>query len=170
MESVRRVAVVLPIRLQHVVSRSRLQADSRSGINRQIRIQSHRYRLKQFVQWCEQDGIDNLNEFSGRDIHRFRVKRRNEDGLATASMKEQLATLRIFLRFCATIDAVESGLDEKILLPTTTEDDARSELLNPDRAPAGTQIPRPVSLRTLGACADGSPLAYWTSHRSSYRT
>lgn len=31
-------------------------------------IQSHRYRLKQFVQWCEQDGIDNLTEFSGRDI------------------------------------------------------------------------------------------------------
>nr|WP_083858558.1 hypothetical protein [Natrialba chahannaoensis] len=32
-------------------------------------IQSHRYRLKQFVQWCEQDGIDNLNKFSGRDTH-----------------------------------------------------------------------------------------------------
>ena len=75
-------------------------------------IQSHRYRLKQFVQWCEQDGIDNLNEFSGRDIHRFRVKRRNEDGLATASMKGQLATLRMFFRFCATIDAVEPGLDK----------------------------------------------------------
>ncbi|UHQ96008.1 hypothetical protein HYG82_21270 [Natrinema halophilum] len=50
-------------------------------------IQSQRYRLRQFVQWCEQDGINNLTEFSGRDIHRFRVKRRNEDGLATASMK-----------------------------------------------------------------------------------
>lgn len=56
-------------------------------------IQSHRYRLKQFVQWCEQDGIDNLNDFSGRYIHRFRVKRRNEDEFATASMKGQLATL-----------------------------------------------------------------------------
>ncbi len=97
-------------------------------------IQSHRYRLKQFVLWCGQDGIDNLDEFSGRDIHRFRVKRRNEDGLATASMKGQLATQRMFLRFCAMIDAVEPGLDEKIILPTTTEADTRSELLNPDRA------------------------------------
>nr|WP_306055386.1 tyrosine-type recombinase/integrase [Natronococcus sp. AD5] len=97
-------------------------------------IQSHRYRLKQFVLWCGQDGIDNLNEFSGRDIHRFRVKRRNEDGLATASMRGQLATLRRLLRFCATIGAVEPGLDEKIILPTTTEADTRSELLNPDRA------------------------------------
>ncbi|MDQ2051804.1 tyrosine-type recombinase/integrase [Natronolimnohabitans sp. A-GB9] len=108
--------------------------DERSHELADATIQSHRYRLKQFVQWCEQDGIDNLNGFSGRDIHRFRVKRRNEDELATASMKGQLATLRMFLRFCATIDAVEPGLDEKIILPTTTEDDARSELLNPERA------------------------------------
>lgn len=97
-------------------------------------IQSHRYRLKQFVRWCDDVGIDNLNDFGGRDIHRFRVKRRNEDGLATASMKGQLATLRMFLRFCATVDAVEPGLDEKIILPTTTADDARSELLEAARA------------------------------------
>jgi len=87
-------------------------------------IQPHRYRLTQFVQWCEQDGIDNFNEFSGRDIHRFRVKR-NEDELATASMKGRLATLRMFLRFYGVIDTVEPGLNEKIILPTTSEDDAR---------------------------------------------
>jgi integrase len=49
-------------------------------------------------------------------------------------MKGQLATLRVFLRFCATIDAVEPGLDEKIILPTTTADDAREELLDAERA------------------------------------
>ncbi|EMA25403.1 tyrosine-type recombinase/integrase [Haloarcula amylolytica] len=97
-------------------------------------LQSHEYRLKQFVQWCIDDGIDNMNEISGRDIHRFRVKRRNKDELATASMKSQLATLRLFLRFCASIDAVEPGLDEKILLPTTTGKNARDELLTHDRA------------------------------------
>lgn len=97
-------------------------------------IQSHGYRLKQFVQWCEQDGIDNLNDLSGRDVHRFRVKRRNEDELATPTMKGQLATLRVFLRFCTTIDAVRPGLDEKIILPTITDENARDELLEPERA------------------------------------
>lgn len=97
-------------------------------------LQAHGYRLKQFVQWCDQDDIDNLNDLSGRDIHRFRVKRRNEDELATATMKGQLATLRMFLRFCASVDAVEPGLDEKIVLPTTTADDARDELLSAERA------------------------------------
>lgn len=108
--------------------------DERSHELAEATIQSHRYRLKQFVQWCEQNGIDNLNEFSGRDIHYFRVKRRNEDELATASMKGQLATLRMFLRFCASIDAVRSGLDEKIILPATGEEEAREEMLDSKRA------------------------------------
>jgi site-specific recombinase XerC len=61
------------------------------------------------------------------------VKRREDDGLARASMKGQLATLRMFLRFCTTIDAVEPKLDEKILLPKTTEEDARDRMLSSDR-------------------------------------
>jgi len=97
-------------------------------------LQAHHYRLKQFVQWCESNGIENLNNFSGRDIHDYRIKRRDEDGLATATMKGNLATLRMFLRFAASVDAVKAGLDEKIILPTTTQEDAREEMLNPERA------------------------------------
>lgn len=99
-------------------------------------LQTHGYRLRQFVEWCDRDGIENLNDFSGRDIHRFRVKRREEDEAATATMKGQLATLRTFLRFCASVDGVESGLDEKIILPKTTPEDARDEMLKADRARA----------------------------------
>jgi site-specific recombinase XerD len=108
--------------------------DERSHELAYATLQSHDYRLKQFVQWCEQHSIDNLNDLSSRDIHRYRVKRRTEDDLATASMKCQLATLRMYLRFCASIDAVDPGLEEKILLPTTTAEDAREELLEPERA------------------------------------
>lgn len=97
-------------------------------------LQSHGYRIKQFVQWCEQDGIDDLNDLTGRDIHRFRVKRRSEDQLAVATIRGQLATLRVFLRFCASVDGVEAGLDEKITLPPVTASDARTELLESDRA------------------------------------
>ena len=108
--------------------------DDRRHVVADATLQAHDYRLKQFVQWCEAKGIENLNNFSGRDIHRFRVKRREEDDLATATMKGKLVTLRMFMRFCASIDAVEPGLDEKILLPTTTEEDACDEMLGPGRA------------------------------------
>lgn len=108
--------------------------DSRRHELADATVQTHQYRLKQFTKWCETQEIDNLNNLSGRDLHRFRIKRREDDGLATASMKGELATLRMFLRFCATIDATERDLDEKILLPKTTEEDARDRMLNADRA------------------------------------
>ena len=108
--------------------------DERRNELAEATLQSQHYRLRQFVEWCEHEEIDNLNEFSGRDIHQYRVKRRNEDQLANASMKGHLATLRMFLRFCATIDAVEPGLGEKILLPTTTDNDARETMFDSDRA------------------------------------
>jgi integrase len=49
-------------------------------------------------------------------------------------MRGQLATLWMFLRFCVIIDAVEQSLDETILLPKATKEDARDRMLNVDRA------------------------------------
>jgi len=99
-------------------------------------LQAHGYRTKYFVQWCEADGIDNLNDLTGRDIHRYRTKRRNKDGLAKASLRGNLATVRVFMRFCESIDAVSNGLHEKIILPTTTAEDARETMLDSQRAEA----------------------------------
>jgi site-specific recombinase XerD len=88
-----------------------LSLDERRHEGAQATLQAHEYGLKQSVDWCEDDGIENPNELSGRDVDRFRVKRR-EDGVATATMEGQLATLRMGLGFSATMDAVESGLAE----------------------------------------------------------
>lgn len=116
------------------VKAKKMYLDERRQEVSKATLQSHGYRLNQFVEWCRAQGIENLNDFTGRDIHRFRVKRRDEDDLATATMRGQLATLRIFLRFCSAIDAVQPGLDEKIILPTTTADDARDDILPETRA------------------------------------
>lgn len=97
-------------------------------------LQSHHYRLRHFIKWCESENIENLNTLSGRDLHRFRTTRQSENDLATATMRGQLATLRMFVRFCASIDGVDPTLDEKILLPSTTECNARDEMLEPEDA------------------------------------
>nr|WP_232820519.1 hypothetical protein [Halorussus litoreus] len=40
----------------------------------------------------------------------------------TVSLRTQLSTLRKFIRFCETIDGVEDGLYDSIVLPTLDED------------------------------------------------
>lgn len=96
-------------------------------------LQNHNYRLNSFVEWCEKVGLENLNDLSGRDLHRYRVWRQQDINLVT--LRGQLATIRVFLEFCASIDAVEPGMRERVKLPEVDRDeDARDELLDAERA------------------------------------
>lgn len=79
-------------------------------------LQNHRYRLDAFLDFCEVQEIENLNELTGRDCHRFRTWRSQQD-ITTMTLRTNLATLRVFLEFCASIDGVEQGLREKVVLP-----------------------------------------------------
>jgi site-specific recombinase XerD len=99
-------------------------------------IYSHRSRLGHFVRWCaKQKGIENLNELTGRLLHEFRVWRRMEGELAPATEKTQMDTLRVFIKWLESIDAVETDLHTKVLSPTLTGgDNVREVMLDPDRA------------------------------------
>lgn len=91
-------------------------------------LRSHQYRLKQFVDWCEDvKEITNMNDLSGRDLHAYRVHRREEGELRLVSLQGQLSTLRVFLGFCASIDAVPEGLRSKVMLPTVSGSEQASE-------------------------------------------
>ncbi len=39
---------------------------------------SHRSRIGHFVRWCNKQDIHNLNELIGRQLHRYRLWRRDE--------------------------------------------------------------------------------------------
>lgn len=96
-------------------------------------IQNHTYRLETFVEFCDEHDIDNLNELTGRDIHAYRVWRGKD--IKALTLKTHLATLRVFLEFCATIDAVPQGMREKVVLPDIdAEDEAKDEHLETQRA------------------------------------
>ncbi len=101
---------------------------------------SHVYRLEAFTQWCEEEGIENLNTLTGRDLYAYRVWRRegNGDGrdeVATVTLRGQLATLRAFLQFCADIDAVPEELYSKVPLPSVSASEGVSDTtLDPERA------------------------------------
>ncbi|WP_158855747.1 site-specific integrase [Halorhabdus sp. CUG00001] len=103
-------------------------------------LENQMYRLRSFVEWCDAEGIDNLNDLTGRDLHQFRVWRANGesdryDEVSTVTLVGILQTLRKFLEFCASVDAVEQGLRERVLIPDVDpEDESSDEKLPADQA------------------------------------
>lgn len=81
-------------------------------------IYSRRSRLGHLVRFCELEGIDNLNDLTGRILHRYRIWRREDGDLAPPSLKGQMDSVRDFIRWCESIDAVAQDLSTKVQSPS----------------------------------------------------
>jgi integrase len=100
---------------------------------RQSTVDSHRSRIGFLVRWCEDQGIENLNDLTARDLHEYRVWRRED--LNVVSEKTQMDTIRVFIGWCESIDAVQSGLRQKVKSPAIPDGgNARETALFADRA------------------------------------
>ena len=97
---------------------------------------AHKSRLGHFVRWCsdsELGDVDNMNDLTGRDLYEYRIWRREEGGLKPVTVRTQLSTVKVFIKFCESIDAVHDGLSDKIIKPTVEYDDqSRDEILEHD--------------------------------------
>jgi len=118
-----------------------LYLDARQDDATEKTIEGQKYRLRAFVQWCEEESVENLNELSGRDLYAYRVWRRDGgysgEEIAPVTLHGDLATLRAFLWFCSDINAVPEELPDTVQLPTVNGDGEVSEsTLDPDRAEA----------------------------------
>jgi site-specific recombinase XerD len=98
-------------------------------------LDAHRYRLQHFVRWCNEEDIENLNDLTGRSLHKYRTWRRKDGDLSNVSLTTQLSTLRVFVKWCERIEAVEQGLHDKILLPDLSKhEDQRDVMLGSEEA------------------------------------
>jgi site-specific recombinase XerD len=94
-------------------------------------LQAHHYRLEQFIRWCDRNDVENLNDLTGRDLHQFRLWRKDDGDLNTVSLRTQLQTLRVFTRFCETIDGVSAGLSDRVRMPEASAEEERSRAVLP---------------------------------------
>ena len=90
---------------------------------------SHSSRLGHFVRWCDDQDITNLNDLSGRDLQRYKLWRRAEGDLNNVSLKTQMDTLRVFIRWCETIDAVPIDLSTKVQSPTLADGENQRDVM-----------------------------------------
>lgn len=120
-----------------------LYLDARKDDAADWTVRSHESRLKPFLEWCEQEGVENLNHLDGRDLYQYRVWRREgnysdgtTDHLAPKTLESALQTLSRFLQFAGNIDAVPEGLYLKVPIPDLSEDDEVSNSkIVPERLP-----------------------------------
>ncbi len=81
---------------------------------------SHESRLGFLIRWCEERDIENLNNLTGRRLQEFRLWRRNVGDLTKVSVKSQMDTVRVFVKWLESIDAVEQNLHKKVRSPDVT--------------------------------------------------
>ncbi|TMT85810.1 site-specific integrase [Haloterrigena sp. H1] len=79
-------------------------------------LRSHKGRLKPFRIWCEDNGINDLNDLSARDTRRYKIWQ--SESINNVTLKSYMDTLRVFLRWSADIDAVHPDLPEKVQSPS----------------------------------------------------
>jgi site-specific recombinase XerD len=97
--------------------------------------ESHNYRLKHFIRWCDERNVTAMESLDGKDLHEYRLWRRDDGDLNPVSLHTQLSTLRVFLKFCESIEVVENGLYDKLVIPSLTDgEDVRSSTLSADLA------------------------------------
>ncbi|WP_232703173.1 tyrosine-type recombinase/integrase [Halobacterium wangiae] len=74
------------------------------------------YRLKQFVEWAEKQNIEAVSDLTGWTFENYETARAGDD-IAPITLRNQMKTLRQFVRYLERIEAVDDGLSEKIHVP-----------------------------------------------------
>jgi integrase len=101
---------------------------------------SEKHRLNSFLQFCEEEQIEDLSNLDGLDVYEYRQWRRNGHGdgreeIKLVTLRSQLTSLRRFLRFAADIEVVPAKLYEKVPIPSLSAGEGISDsTLDPDRA------------------------------------
>ena len=100
-------------------------------------VRNHRYRLNPFVRWCGEEEVDNRNELTGRDLQRYRLWRKEDGDLNKLSLRTQMSTLRVFLNWAGSIEAVPQNPYDKVMIPRVRpEERQRDETLDAEDARA----------------------------------
>jgi len=89
-------------------------------------VQNQRYRLKQFVEWADEIGFDDMRQLDGRDCEAFKLAR-NQSGLAPITITQQMHTFRVFIRWCGTVGYCPEDLHELIIIPPVSASEERSD-------------------------------------------
>ncbi len=86
-----------------------------------------------FVDYVEANDIEAVEGINGYLIEQWKLKRKNEDNVSPATLKNNLKHIRVFIRWCESTELIEHGLADKIQIPSISEEQERSnEIVQPE--------------------------------------
>jgi len=75
------------------------------------------YDLTRFLEYCEYADQDDLSTLSSRELVEFKEWRKRDGNIGLATLDGQLTNIRVFIRWCESIDVVEEGLADGMAMP-----------------------------------------------------
>ena len=83
------------------------------------------YRLEQFVQWCDGFDIGAVGDLRPLDITEYHDHR--ADAVAPVTLEGEMTTLRSFLEYLESLNAVDEGLSDAVSVPELSADQRSSD-------------------------------------------
>ncbi|ELY64886.1 tyrosine-type recombinase/integrase [Natrinema versiforme] len=111
---------------------------------------TYHYRLKLFGEWCEDQGIETVDELNGWLFDQYESYRAGQD-IASVTLHNEMETLKNFVEYLERIEAVNDDLAERVNVPHVPRDErSRETKLPTERALALIRHYR--SSETLRGC------------------
>lgn len=93
----------------------------------------HKCRLNRFLEWCDEEAVNDMNSMTRREAQFY--KRHRVEEVAATTVEHEMRTFRIFLRFVESIGGVPEGVAASVSVPKASKSErSRSEALSEDRA------------------------------------
>lgn len=86
-------------------------------------VRNHRYHTTKLGEWYEANGIENLNDLTGRHLQELRLWRKEVGDINLMTLNNYMCSLRVFLKWCASIDAVP----EKVMVSRVPPEDQQTD-------------------------------------------
>lgn len=99
-------------------------------------VQNHRYRLNYFIHWFDEESdVDELSELTGWHCEQFKNWRMKNFDLNLVTLQYHIQTLRVFIRWCESVGAVDDDVSENIIVTTVSDSEkARDVHISYERA------------------------------------
>jgi len=99
-------------------------------------LRSHRYRLSHLRRWANENGLTTTDDLTGKKLMQYRTWRQQDGDLNTVTLHTQMTTVRVWVKFLESIDAVANNLHESVDVPRMDGTVRRETVLPVEQAEA----------------------------------